>query len=89
MSNIDFPFSFETGKPETPHNIRIVQVTSSSFKLQFAPSFDGGAGPQRFLLEVIAKDKNKTIDNSILHEQLPFNTFEYTVKGKLSSNLLK
>lgn len=71
-----------------PHDIRISQVTSSSFKIQFSPSFDGGAGPQRFLLEVILKDQNKTINDSVLHQQLPFHTYEYTVKGKRFVNFL-
>jgi len=70
------------GKPETPHDIRVVEVTSSSFKIQFSPSFDGGGGPQRFLIEVTLHDKNTTFNSTIINQQLPFNTYEYSVKGK-------
>jgi hypothetical protein len=70
------------GKPETPHDVRVNQVTSSSFKLQFSPSFDGGGGPQRFLIEVILHDRNKTLNTTIINEQVPFNSYEYTVKSK-------
>jgi len=69
------------GKPETPHDIRISEVTSSSFKIQFSPSFDGGGGPQRFLIEVNLLDKNTTFNSTIINQQLPFNTYEYIVKG--------
>ena len=70
------------GKPETPHDIRVSQVTSSSFQLQFSPSFDGGGGPQRFLIEVILHDRNTTLNMTVINQQLPFNTYEYTVKSK-------
>jgi hypothetical protein len=69
------------GKPETPHDIRVSEVTSSSFKIQFSPSFDGGGGPQRFLIEVNLHDKNTTFNSTIINQQIPFNTYEYIVKG--------
>lgn len=59
-----------------------MDVKSSSFKIQFSPSFDGGAGPQRFLIEVALHEKNMTFNSTVIHQQLPFNTYEYTVKGK-------
>lgn len=64
-------------------------MTSSSFKVQFSPSFDGGAGPQHFFLEVTLNDRNKTINSTIINQQLPFNTYEYTVKGNSSFSLVK
>ncbi|CAF0774952.1 unnamed protein product [Adineta steineri] len=75
------------GKPETPHDIRVSDVTSSSFKIQFSPSFDGGGGPQRFLIEVTVHDKNTTFNSTIINEQLPFNTYEYTVKDLNETSL--
>ena len=70
------------GKPETPHDIRVTDVTSSSFKIQFSPSFDGGGGPQRFLIEVLYQEKNTTFNSTVIRQQLPFNTYEYLVKGR-------
>lgn len=75
-----------SGKPETPHDIRVSDVTSSSFKIQFSPSFDGGAGPPQFIIEVISHDTNTTFNSTILNQQLPFNTYEYDVKGKYFSH---
>ncbi len=77
------------GKPETPHDIRVAEVTSSSFKIQFSPSFDGGGGPQRFLIQVTLHDKNTTFNSTIINQQLPFNTYEYIVKGKNIEFLIK
>ncbi len=77
------------GKPETPHDIRVAEVTSSSFKIQFSPSFDGGGGPQRFLIQVTLHDKNTTFNSTIINQQLPFNTNEYIVKGKNIEFLIK
>lgn len=74
--------ALRSGKPETPHAIRVSDVTSSSFKIQFSPSFDGGAGPQRFLIEVTVQDRNTTFNSTIVNQQLPFNTYEYIVNGK-------
>ncbi|CAF0851701.1 unnamed protein product [Adineta ricciae] len=83
LSQIVILFSsmFHLGKPETPHDIRVSDITSSSFKIHFSPSFDGGGGPQRFIIEVNLYDKNTTINSTVINQQLPFNTYEYTVKG--------
>ncbi|CAF1407947.1 unnamed protein product [Rotaria sordida] len=75
------------GKPEAPHDIRVTEITSSSFKIQFSPSFDGGGGPQRFLIEVILHDKNTTFNRTILNQQLPYDTYEYIVKDLNESTL--
>ncbi|CAF1149884.1 unnamed protein product [Rotaria sp. Silwood1] len=75
------------GKPETPYDIRVSEITSSSFKIQFSPSFDGGAGPQRFLVEVILHDKNTTFNTTIINQELPYNTHEYIVKDLNESSL--
>lgn len=56
-------------------------MKSSSFKIQFSPSFDGGAGPQRFLVEVTLHEKNMTFNSTVVHQQLPFNTYEYVIKS--------
>ena len=61
-------------------------MKSSSFKIQFSPSFDGGAGPQRFLIEVTLHEKNMTFNSTVIHQQLPFNTYEYIVKGTENFN---
>ena len=76
---------FHLGKPETPHDIRVSDITSSSFKIHFSPSFDGGGGPQRFIIEVNLYDKNTTINSTVINQQLPFNIYEYTVKGRLKN----
>ncbi len=81
-SRFNVNFFSDKGKPETPHDIRVTDVTSSTFKIQFSPSFDGGGGPQRFLIEVTLHDKNTTFNSSVINQQLPFNTYEYIVKGK-------
>ncbi|CAF1305916.1 unnamed protein product, partial [Adineta ricciae] len=70
------------GKPETPTDILVSEITSSSFKIQFSPSFDGGSGSQRFTIE-IANSSNVTI----ITEQIPFNIYEYTVKDLNDSSL--
>ncbi|CAF3752170.1 unnamed protein product [Rotaria socialis] len=75
------------GKPEAPHNIRVSDVTSSSFKIEFLPSFDGGGGPQRFSIEILLHDKNTTLNSTVINQQLPFNTYEYNVKDLNESTL--
>lgn len=77
------------GRPETPHDIRVQDITASSFKVQFSPSFDGGAGPQRFLIEVNFNDRNTSLNSTILHQQIPFNTYEYLVKDLNESTWYK
>ncbi|CAF5146320.1 unnamed protein product, partial [Rotaria magnacalcarata] len=74
-------------KPEAPHNIRVSDVTSSSFKIEFLPSFDGGGGPQRFSIEILLYDKNTTLNSTVINQQLPFNTYEYNVKDLNESTL--
>ncbi|CAF2499193.1 unnamed protein product [Rotaria sp. Silwood2] len=75
------------GKPETPHDIRVSEITSSSFKIQFSPSFDGGGGPQRFVIEIFLHDKNTTFNATIINQTLPYNTYEYTVRDLNESSL--
>ncbi|UJR15729.1 hypothetical protein I4U23_002664 [Adineta vaga] len=70
------------GKPETPTDILVSEMTSSSFKIQFSPSFDGGSGSQRFSIE-IANSSNITIKT----EEIPFNIYEYTIKNLDDSSL--
>ncbi|CAF3380090.1 unnamed protein product [Rotaria sp. Silwood1] len=72
------------GKPETPKNIIISEVTSSSFKVEFSPSFDGGSGSQQFIIQV-----TDSWNSSVITQQLPFNTYEYSIKGLNESTLYK
>ncbi|CAF4592885.1 unnamed protein product, partial [Rotaria sp. Silwood2] len=65
------------GKPETPKNIIILEVTSFSFKVQFSPSFDGGSGSQQFIIQV-----TDSWNSSIITQQIPSNTYEYSIKGR-------
>jgi hypothetical protein len=64
------------GKPETPTDIMVSDITSSSFKIQFSPSFDGGSGPQQFLIGITDSRNSSTIT-----QKIPFDTYEYTIKG--------
>ena len=77
-------FCSTKGKPETPHDIRASEITSSSFKVQFSPSFDGGGGPQHFVIQVTLHDKNTTFNSTIIQQQLPFDRYEYTVESEYS-----
>ncbi|CAF3742114.1 unnamed protein product [Adineta steineri] len=70
------------GKPETPTDILVSEITSTSFKVQFSPSFDGGSGSQRFTIEV-----TDSSNSSIVTEQIPFNSYEYTIRGLNESTL--
>ncbi|CAF0944414.1 unnamed protein product [Rotaria sordida] len=72
------------GKPETPKNIIISEITSSSFKIQFSPSFDGGSGSQQFIIQV-----TDSWNSSVITQQIPFNTYEYSIKGLNESTLYK
>jgi len=67
---------FFKGKPETPTDILVSEITSSSFKIQFSPSFDGGSGSQQFSIQV-----TDSSNSSIITQQIPFHNYEYTVKG--------
>ncbi|CAF1963240.1 unnamed protein product [Rotaria magnacalcarata] len=73
------------GKPETPKHIIVLDTTSSSFKIQFTPSFDGGSGSQEFVIQVT----DSTNQSIITQQNIPFNTYEYYVKGLNESTLYK
>ena len=66
------------GKPETPKEIIISDITASSFKIQFSPSFDGGSGSQEFLIQV-----TDLWNSSMMDRVVPFNTYEYSITGKM------
>ena len=67
-----------SGKPETPTDIEVSDMTASSFQIRFAPSFDGGNGSQRFLVQV-----TDLHNSSSMKQELPPDTYQYTIKGKL------
>jgi len=70
------------GKPETPTNIIVSDLTSSSFRIQFSPSFDGGSGSQQFHVQL-----TNSSNSTILTRQIPFNQFQYTIDNLDESTL--
>ena len=58
-SNSDVFYSL--GKPETPTNLHVSDVTASSIRVHFTPSFDGGSGSQRFFIELDAYQNRSKI----------------------------
>lgn len=66
-----------SGKPETPTDIEVSDTTASSFQIRFAPSFDGGNGSQRFIVQV-----TDLHNSSSMKQELPPDTYQYTIKGK-------
>ncbi len=67
---------FFKGKPETPTDILVSEITSSSFKIQLSPSFDGGSGSQQFVIQI-----TDSSNSSMIRQQIPLNHVEYTIKG--------
>ena len=72
----------ELGKPETPTDILVLDITSSSFTIQFSPSFDGGSGAQKFLIQV-----SNAANSSVIEKQIPLNNYQYTIQGLNESAL--
>lgn len=75
-------FCFWKGKPETPTDILVSDITSSSFKIQFSPSFDGGSGSQEFLIQITDPS-----NSSIINQKIPFNNYQYIIKDLNESTL--
>lgn len=75
---VDDYYLFSKGKPETPTDILVSDITSSSFKIQFSPSFDGGSGSQQFIVQITDSSNSTTIN-----QQIPSNNYEYTIKGRI------
>ena len=73
-----------SGKPETPTDIEVSDMTASSFQIRFAPSFDGGNGSQRFFVQV-----TDLHNSSSMKQELPPNTYQHTIKGKSIQTLVK
>lgn len=63
-------------------DILVLDITSSSFTIQFLPGFDGGSGSQRFLIQVIDASNSSIIERSI-----PLNNYQYTIQGLNDSTL--
>lgn len=72
----------EIGKPETPTDILVLDITSSSFTIQFSPSFDGGSGSQKFLIRI-----SDASNSSIIERPIPLNNYQYTIQGLNESTL--
>ena len=65
------------GKPETPTDIEVSDISASSFRIRFAPSFDGGNGSQRFIVHV-----TDLHNASSLKQELPLDTYQSTITGR-------
>ena len=73
---------WNSGKRETPTDILVLAITSSSFTIQFSPSFDGGSGAQKFLIQV-----SNAANSSVIEKQIPLNNYQYTIQGLNESTL--
>lgn len=56
------PFFFLSGKPDSPHNCTVVNLTQSWLFIKCVRGFDGGL-PQDFICEVVQEWNDKVISN--------------------------
>lgn len=78
FNNFDIDF-YHLGKPETPTDLLISDLTATSFRARFSPSFDGGSGSQQFQIEMI--DINNV---SLAKHDLSSDTLEFTFTSEKS-----